>query len=95
MDNADESDQQDIRFQLPLPNPSDEWTVYGVKWCPYTKIAIEFITQNLKADLVYHECDNRTELFSGFPINGYPAIFHHTKLISSKELETYTQKVDQ
>jgi|TARA_B110000914_G_scaffold187034_1_gene171306 glutaredoxin len=42
---------------IPLPNDSDEWTVYGAKWCEYCKKATELLEKN-NLTFVYHDVDD-------------------------------------
>ena len=42
---------------IPMPNESDDWTVYGAKWCRFCKKAVEFL-QKHKLIYVYHDVDD-------------------------------------
>jgi len=42
---------------IPLPNDSDEWTVYGAKWCGYCKKTTDLLEKN-NLTFVYHDVDD-------------------------------------
>jgi glutaredoxin len=42
---------------IPLPNDSDEWTVYGAKWCGYCKKVTELLEKK-NLTFVYHDVDD-------------------------------------
>ena len=49
--------KQNEKKIIPLPNDTDEWTIYGAEWCGYCKKAIEFL-QKKNLTYVYHNVDD-------------------------------------
>lgn len=52
------TDNVTTTVSVPLPNPTDSWTVYGASWCKFCTAATEFINGDLKSNFVMHDVDS-------------------------------------